>query len=153
MRGFTMIELLLYIALFSVLVTGIATAFRAVTDSAARVETDARLTDELEFVVQKVEYVVSQAQTIEEPGPNGHGRRLSARTPEGVFSIYVTEDHIVLEDSHGVLLVSDGDITTEVLSFERRGADLHLEIRLSTRTRSGQPVVREVKRLLVLTAS
>lgn len=67
MRGFTLLETIIYLALFSIIMTGAVASALAIGESGARADATALLLDEGLFVLQRLRDAVEHAETIEEP--------------------------------------------------------------------------------------
>jgi prepilin-type N-terminal cleavage/methylation domain-containing protein len=67
MRGFTLIECLIYLALFGLVMSGTMSGFVALTESANRAQTLALLDTEGSFLIQKIDYDLAQTGTTSIP--------------------------------------------------------------------------------------
>lgn len=56
MRAFTLIEVLIYFALFSILITGVLASMVELRSGADRIDTSARLTDEGHFILERLQH-------------------------------------------------------------------------------------------------
>lgn len=75
-RAFTLIETLIYLALFSVLIGGIASAMYLLIQSSGKVQANAILLQEEQFIMATIERVVGAATTVSLPGAGGSGSTL-----------------------------------------------------------------------------
>ncbi|MBI2592680.1 MAG: type II secretion system protein [Candidatus Colwellbacteria bacterium] len=75
--GFTLIEILIYIGLITV-ITGsfIASAYQII-DSRGRVQNQLELTENKKFLVEKLKWILASNQTINLPGQGASGASLS----------------------------------------------------------------------------
>ncbi|MEN9390287.1 MAG: hypothetical protein RLZZ283_387 [Candidatus Parcubacteria bacterium] len=69
-RGFTIIEVLVYIGLFGIVIGGAVTAVYQIVESSGRSESKAHLQKEGDFLIGKIEWALSGARAIEAPGIN-----------------------------------------------------------------------------------
>lgn len=67
--GFTLIETLVYLALFSVLFGGMAAAAYSMFEAAQRSQTEALLLEEGNFLVAKINQAMSGAKIVQSPPP------------------------------------------------------------------------------------
>ena len=66
-KGFTLIEVIIYLALFSMLFGGIVLAAYNVIDSSGRSQVKAMIQEEGDFLVSKINWVLSGVQSVSEP--------------------------------------------------------------------------------------
>jgi type II secretory pathway pseudopilin PulG len=64
MRGFSFIETLIYLTLFSLLITGAIASLLSIQDSMGRIEASSRLTDEGHFVLERLRHRVERGDSI-----------------------------------------------------------------------------------------
>jgi prepilin-type N-terminal cleavage/methylation domain-containing protein len=76
-NGFTLIEVLIYIALFSMLVGGVLVSVYTMLESSGRDTTQTELLEEGNFLLDKIGWVMSDVQTIASPAQNATGTTLS----------------------------------------------------------------------------
>lgn len=79
-RGFTLIETLVYLALFSLIIGGLVISAYGLFESSDRNQTKAMLQEEENFVMAKILWALSQAQTVCDPAANTSGATLSVAT-------------------------------------------------------------------------
>ena len=70
-RGFTLIETLVYLALYAIIMTGAITAVYSIFESSARNETIAMIEEEGDFLQGKFEWNIANASSIELPESSG----------------------------------------------------------------------------------
>jgi Tfp pilus assembly protein PilE len=63
-RGFTLIETLIYLALFAIVLFGIVATAYAYFETAGRNQTKAMIQEEAQFILGKVAYAMSGAKTV-----------------------------------------------------------------------------------------
>jgi type II secretory pathway pseudopilin PulG len=97
MKGFTLVETIIYIGLFSLMFTGIITSVYPLLTNAERLTRTITLENEVMFVVSKIKYAVSQGITssstiISEPPEGASGSTLAIRNEtDELFHIEVDE--------------------------------------------------------------
>ena len=82
-RGFTLIETIVYIALFAILMTGIISSIYMLFESGNRNESKAMLQEEKAYLVGKINNALSGMQTITSPAVNSSGTSLSLTKYDG----------------------------------------------------------------------
>ncbi len=75
--GFTLVEVLVYIALFSILVSGVLVSVYTMLESSGRDGTQTMMLEEGNFLLDKIGWVVSDVQIINSPAQNTTGTTLS----------------------------------------------------------------------------
>ena len=83
-RGFTLIETIVYLALFGLLMSGVIVTTYNLFESAARTQTEAMLSDEGNFIIGKIQWALSGTQSINSPGIGAYGSQLSVNKVTGV---------------------------------------------------------------------
>ena len=77
MRGFTLIEALIYMALFAIVLTGIVVTAYGYFETLGRNQTKAMLQEEAGFILDSIGLALSSAQTVSVPAAGGTGPALS----------------------------------------------------------------------------
>ncbi|HEY4489004.1 MAG TPA: hypothetical protein VJA87_00780 [Candidatus Paceibacterota bacterium] len=136
MRGLTLIETLMYLALFSMLMTGVIASLLQVKSGTERIEASARLTDEGHFLLERVRYGIEHA---------------SAARIDTDFRLVLTSTEIeAFEISDGVLMevTAGGTLplnpaSTAINDWRAEVADtgeVRISFLLTVHTLSGSPV-------------
>lgn len=76
-RGFTLIEVLIYLALFSILMGGAVIAAYSLFDSSLKVGTRTMLQEESDFMLAKIDWVMSGAKAVTAPAAGVTGSSLT----------------------------------------------------------------------------
>lgn len=98
--GFTLIEVVIYIALFGILFGGAIVASYSVIESSGRNQTRAQLQAEGDFLLGKIAYALSGAQSISMPVVGASGSILSvAKYGGSATSVYATGSALMLQTS------------------------------------------------------
>lgn len=84
--GFTLIEVLVYLALFALLFGGAVAAAFNVVELSGRNQTKAMLQEEGNFLLAKINWALSGAQSVSQPALNTSGSRLAADKITGADS-------------------------------------------------------------------
>jgi len=75
--GFTLIEVLIYLALFAVIIGGAFSAAYGIVESSGRNQTKAMLQEEGDFLIAKINWALSGARAVSSPAVGGGGSALS----------------------------------------------------------------------------
>src|SRR5438105_3614795 len=81
--GFTLIETLVYLALFALMIGGIVAASFLLFESSDRNSEKARLQEEKNFIVGKIDWALSGAKTVASPSAGASGSTLTATKYDG----------------------------------------------------------------------
>ena len=82
-RGFTLIETLVYLALFALMVGGIVACAYVLFASSDRNQTVAMLEEEKNFITSKIQWILGSAHTIQSPSAGSSGLMLVAELFDG----------------------------------------------------------------------
>ena len=82
-RGFTLIETLVYLALFTLIIGGLMSASYALFESGDRNQAKAMLQDEENFVIAKIMWALESAKTVSVPAVGTPGSALSVIKYDG----------------------------------------------------------------------
>lgn len=143
MRGVTLLETLLYLALFAFMLTGTFISLANMHESATRIDASARLTDEGNFLLHRLRYIVHAADSISVPARGEQQTRLILLLPTGSVSIRAQEGRLMYEQDGSLFPLTGSEITVSDLSFEResgtpgRPAALVISFTLFARTATG----------------
>lgn len=89
-RGFTLIEAILYLALFSILITGALEASFGIFESGGHSGASALLAEEGSFVISKVRIELSGVTQVVAPAQNTSGVLLTVIKPSGTSTLNPT---------------------------------------------------------------
>lgn len=144
--GFTLLEMIIYIALFSIMIGGlIMTSFMLVQNSH---KTESRITvqAEMNFVLKKIDWVINQAKDIDTPTSNVlEVLSVNKKNPDGTFHMFYVkfENNKITLDGQDI---TSGNVIVDNLTFETingtpKGLRIHLDIRGNAQmVSSGQEV-------------
>ncbi len=85
-NGFTLIETLIYIALFSILMSGAVVTSYALIESTGKIDTKSTVEEEGSFVLKKIDWAMSDTSsisTIITPASGSYGSSLSLNRGDG----------------------------------------------------------------------
>jgi len=122
MRGFSLIEMLIYIGLFALIMTAALEASFAVSESSARDATRAELQEEGEFLIGKIDWIIGQSREVAAPAAGVSSQNLSVTNDDGsAVSVSLSAGDGLVSVARGpqdpVQLNDDGIRITQV-SFE-----------------------------------
>ena len=137
MRGITLIETLICLALFSSVITAAVASLVSIESSAERIEAGARLTDEGHFILEKLRYGIERADSIR----TAEHSFLSVVSGESLRSFYLEGEALIQETDGRAVTVSEPGIRATGLSFSMRpNRGVLASITLETWTKSGNPL-------------
>lgn len=110
-RGFTLIEALVYLALFSILMGGAAITAYNLFDSATKVGTRTMLQEESDFMMAKIDWVMSGAKAITTPASGVTGSSLTVAKWDTAFG-----DPMQITQNGADLLLTRGTSASVVLN-------------------------------------
>ena len=120
--GFLLIEVLLYLALFGIIVGGSVSVFYSLLESSESVSQDALVSDEAEFILGKINWMLSGDVTIEEPLSGESGNKLEVvknNFPDNPLILEKVGDDILLKRGHNdAHILNNSRILIEDLNFE-----------------------------------
>jgi type II secretory pathway pseudopilin PulG len=139
MRGFTLIETLIYCALFGIIMSGALSGIWALSASADRSQTHALLEMEGNFLLQKIEYDLQHSETISEPAntDNATTSELVLTSDSGTYiEFYLADAALQRTEDHESAQLSSDNVAVHDLSFIRAGTggsdplsiEVHFEI-------------------------
>ncbi len=105
-KGFTLIETLIYLALFSVIMAGILTSVYSVSQTSSRNQTKAMILEEGTFLSAKIDWVFSNTSEVIWP--------VSASSSLSVITFDGTE--IIIDLNNNNLRIARGTTTPEILN-------------------------------------
>ena len=117
-RGFTLIETLVYLALFSLIIGGLVISAYGLFESSDRNQTKAMLQEESNFVMAKIVWAISQAQAICDPAANMSGATLSVAVFGG--TCFPPDITIALSESNvqwGIAALNNSNTSVDRLLF------------------------------------
>lgn len=120
MRGFTLIETLVYIALLSFLVTGALATIYGIVESGAITSDTTVVHDEGTFVLRKVEWALASATSISSPA-SGSGSFLAVTQTDGTtINVRLSGDTIEMrEDTGAYVPLTSENVVASSLTFTR----------------------------------
>ncbi len=115
-RGFTLIETMIYLAIFTVMIGGIVMAAYALFASSAKLETRAMILQEEQFAMMTIERLLSEAASVSVPTSGSQGGTLTLTTFSGVtYMISRASGVITLNGS----ALTNTNVTADTLTFQR----------------------------------
>ena len=121
-KGFLLIEVLLYLALFGIIVGGSVSVFYSLLEGSEKVSGDGLISSEAEFILGKINWMLSGDITIEEPSPGESGNKLEISKnnfPDNPLVLEKVDDDILLQRGGNSANILNNDLVKiEDLSFE-----------------------------------
>ena len=145
-RGFSLLETLMYIALFALIMEGSFTGMLAISELAERNQTKAYLEEEADFIITKVSYEISNATTVSLSGPDATNTEINLTTAEGGnVSIELSGSALVIARGNNVgVPFSSSNVRTSKVAFATDSKDssspIYFAFSLQTESASGKIV-------------
>lgn len=110
-RGFTLIEAIVYLALFSILMGGGVVAAYSLFDATTRAGTRTMLHEETDFLLGKIDWALSGAEAVTAPGAGSAGSTLTIAKWDAAFG-----DPLVIARNGDNLVMTRGGGAAEILN-------------------------------------
>lgn len=135
-QGFTLIETLLYVTIVGIVVGGFIVFIYSILIASDRAQANIELADAKLFITQKMEWVLSGAQSIMAPPASASGGTLT------LTKVNFAENPITVDVSNGMLRIQTADgayvpltpregVSVSNLLFEHAVSGLHERIRMT----------------------
>lgn len=142
--GFTLIELIIYLALLGMLMAGAITAAYSLFESTGRSQTLLMLEQEGDFIMSKIDWVMSTAESVTEPV--GYGPILWVQTTQGARIVSTSTTRIMLSvASAPAQPLTNANISVTHLGFMKTATTLLASTTLTARAPSGVVVSRSFR--------
>ncbi len=153
-RGFTLIETLIYIALYSIIIGGAIVAVYTIFESAGRNQAEAMLEEEGMFLVGKLNWALSGTQIINTPAENATSSRLSITKYDDttvVITLTATGTMMMIKNGWGPLPLNNTNTEVSGLSFVHTASSgggiapesVRASFTLKTRTSNGMTITQD----------
>ena len=120
--GFMLIEVLMYLALFGIIVGGSVSVFYSLLEGSEKVNGDALISSEAEFILGKINWMLSGDVTLEEPlsGESGNKLRVSKNNfPDNPLVLEKVDDDILLQrGGNEANILNNSLVEIQDLNFE-----------------------------------
>jgi prepilin-type N-terminal cleavage/methylation domain-containing protein len=121
-KGFTLVELLIYIGMISILFTVLAQIFGAILDDQLESEATSSVQQDGRFILSRFSYDIQRADDIVIPADLGDQSSSLQLTITGVNYIYdLNNGNLELTNDIGTNTINSSDSTISGLSFTRIG--------------------------------
>ena len=136
-RGFTLLETLVYLALFTLIIGGLVAASYLLFQSSDRSQTKAMMQEESNFILGKILWSLNDAQTITTPANNASGPTLIASKYDATsFTVSTTSANVFLNGNR----LNNENVSLDRLWFRHihdsttntDGVEITLEVRART---------------------
>ena len=140
-RGFTLVELIVYLALFAILFGGAIAGTYSLIESGGRNQSRIMMQQEGEFLLAKINWIVSSAETAQVPT----GDRLLVSSSLDNFELKQSGNNLVLiKDSNPELILNNSSVRINNLSFstvESNQKGIAYAFDLETNTPNGTTII------------
>ena len=150
MKGFTLIETLLYIALLGIIIGGSIIASYSLMGVAARARTASNIEDEGNFLMAKLDWALNQTKSINQPGPNTSGQELYLITLDDnrlIFSVDSGKKLNLQTNNSPALPLNNNETQITNVNFIRQTAtgqtdSITINFSLKMLTQNGSPLTQ-----------
>ena len=112
-RGFLLVEILIYLFLFAIIVGGSVSVFYSLLESSERISEESLESDEAEFILGKINWMLNGNPEILEPANGEEGQKLS------VIKNNFPDNPLVLEKVGNDILLQRGENEAHILNNSR----------------------------------
>ncbi len=121
-NGFTLIELILFMGIFSILLYMITNIFVTTLDAKRESESYSGITQDGTYILNRLQYDIARAETITTPLTLGEQTSTLQMTIDGVTNTYALDnDNLILVVGEESLALNGYDTTVTNLTFRRLG--------------------------------
>ena len=107
-KGFTLIEMLIYLALYSIIIFGAVAAVYGIFESTARNQTAAMVEEEGAYLISKIDWALESASLVSIPAVSTSGAQLTIQNYDGATLTFAS--------SGESMSIKNGDYATELLN-------------------------------------
>jgi type II secretory pathway component PulJ len=153
MRAFTLLEVIIYLALFSMIMGGAAVSVFYIFDAADRAHTESVLENESDFILGKIDWMLSSAESITTPIANSSGSTLTIVSLEPTLddpvSIFLQGSNVSLtHGTHPQAILNSIDVSVTSLTYSHHVGSgigynpeyIETVLTLSARTKTGREI-------------
>jgi archaellum component FlaF (FlaF/FlaG flagellin family) len=148
MRGFTLIETIVYLALFTMIIGGFVSASYSLSENAGRNQTKAMLQDEEDFIVGKILSSLESANAISLPGSSSSGSALNFTTyAGGSVTVSLSGSNVIWNG--GVMPLNNANVSLTQLTFTHTGSgtnpeSVQVDITANAKTPNGMTITESL---------
>lgn len=121
-KGFTLMELVIYMGLFSILLIVLAEVFTSALDDRLKSESTSQVVQNGRFILARFMYDINRAESIAAPVSLGEQTNSLQIIISGVTYTYtLNNNNLELTNNFGINKLNSGSTTISDLSFKRLG--------------------------------
>lgn len=94
-RGFTLIETIIYLALFSIIIGGVLVSAYQIIQASTQSQENALVQEEVQFLMGKIRWAMTGAETINDPIPGNFGSNLNIDQYSGINIIFTSSGDVL----------------------------------------------------------
>lgn len=139
-RGFTLIETMIYLAIFSLVIGGVTVAAHLLFESSGKIQARAMLLQEEQFVMTTIERLVQDASSISVPAIGQSGTTLTLASYGGDSNTVRLSDGAVILDGS---VLNNTNVRITGLSFARSATEpdrITAQVTMRTNAPNGQHI-------------
>lgn len=153
-RGFTLVELVVYMGLLTIILAILSQIFGSLTDIQLESESNSTLNQDEAFIVSRLGYDIRRASSISTPASNGTGSVTLSLVISGTTYVYsLSNGNLMLNDGTNSWRLNSYNTTVSGLDFDRIGnaggkstirTTLQLDTLVNTRGNNSKTIVTTV---------
>lgn len=121
-QGFTLIELAVYIGLFSILLIVLTEVFTSALDDRLEAESSSQVVQDGRFILARFMYDINRAESIAAPAVLGEqANSLQIIISGAAYTYSLNSNNLELTNNFGINKLNSGDTTISNLNFKRLG--------------------------------
>lgn len=121
-KGFTLIELVVYMGLFSILLIVLAEVFTSALNDRLESESTSQVVQDGRFILARFMYDINRAESIAAPAVLGEqANSLQIIISGATYTYVLNNNNLELTNNFGINKLNSGDTTISDLNFKRLG--------------------------------
>lgn len=148
-KGFSLIEMVVYLAIFSLLITVVLEMFLSILNVQQESEATSSVEQDGRFILLRLMYDINKAEIISIPATLGEETNSLQINIEGIGNIYSLDDNnLILTNNQGTDQLNSFNTQISVLTFKRLGnisGKNSVRINLTIKSKIGKNVTLEEK--------
>jgi len=124
-RGFTVIEMVIYIGTLAIFMAILTQIFTSILNVRTKTESTSSLEQDSKYVLSRLVYDINRAQSITRPvNLGGQESRLEITIDGNPYSYFISDNNLMMTDTTGTYALNSNGTTVSGLNFQRLGPAL-----------------------------
>lgn len=120
-RGSTLVEMLIYMGIFSILLVVFLQIFSMTLDSQKESQNTSSIAQDGKFIIARLSYDIPEAQTIVSPTLGGQDSILQLTKGSDTYTYGITNNNLTLTTGSEIDRLNSANTTVSNISFKRLG--------------------------------